>query len=218
MKQRNPRDFNLKTFTGVRWVRNRISYSFLLLSLAFSSNADIGFFESEPNNTPAEFNQISGAVTLYGNMTDGDQDGYIWTVSDDDARKRWTFELHGIPGALTIVQVVRLEYADNGVDVVGKTTLMKMGTRDGSRPSIHEGLIFEPGEYVLGLAQSGSNSGSGGGASEKIQVHEKPGTMPIPSSQAANSPPMKPKKPFGTDLTLVRNLPIATGTYAFRPR
>ena len=126
--------------------------------------ADVGFFESEPNNKPEEFNRISGAVTLYGTMTGRDQDGFIWTVSDEDARKRWTFELHGIPGALTITQLVKLEYAENGVDVVGKTTLMKMGTRDGLRPSIHEGLIFEPGEYVLGLAQSGSKSGEGAGA------------------------------------------------------
>ena len=57
---------------------------------------------------------------------------------------------------MTIAEIVRLEYADNGTDVVGKSTLMKMGTRDGSQPSIHRDLLFEPGEYVIGLAQMGA--------------------------------------------------------------
>ena len=64
-------------------------------------------------------------------MLGADQDGFLWTVSDNDARKRWDFELQGIPGALTIMDVVVLEYADNGVDVTGKYSVMKMGSRDG---------------------------------------------------------------------------------------
>lgn len=124
--------------------------------------ADVAYFESEPNNTPEDFGRISGAVTLYGTMTGADQDGYIWTVSDDDARKRWTFELHGIPEAkLTQVSVMQLQYAENGVDVVGRRKLFDMGTRDGTRPSIHEGMLFDPGEYVLGFVQAGSTADDG---------------------------------------------------------
>ena len=92
-------------------------------------------------------------------MEGDDQDGYKWTVSDVDAQKRWTFDLQGIPGRLTIVEVLQVEYADNGVDVVDTHKLFTMGTRDGSKPSIHEDLIFEPGEYILGVAHGG-----GGGA------------------------------------------------------
>ena len=59
-----------------------------------------------------------GAITVYGVLDSNDQDGYLWTVSDEDARKRWRFELHGVPSAaLTQVNVMRPEYADNG-DVV----------------------------------------------------------------------------------------------------
>ena len=50
---------------------------------------------------------------MYGHLPDA----YLWTVSDVDALKRWSFELRGIPGRLTIVEIVRLEYADNGIDV-----------------------------------------------------------------------------------------------------
>jgi hypothetical protein len=129
----------------------------LLAPGAFAAPA---VYETEPNNTPAEAGKISGEVTLLGSMPGNDQDGYLWTVSDDDARKRWTFELQGIPGALTIADVVRLEYADNGVDVVGTRNLMKMGTRDGVTPSVAADLIFEPGEYLIGIAHAGGPSGS----------------------------------------------------------
>jgi hypothetical protein len=103
-------------------------------------------------------------VTLYGTMLGSDQDGYLWTVTDNDARERWTFKLNGEPGALTIAQIVRLQYADNGVDVTRATTLFKMGTRDGVTPSIHEDLLFEPGEYVIGLAQAGAGRSEQAGA------------------------------------------------------
>ena len=129
-----------------------------------TTRGESGFHEIEPNDAPADFGRVAGEVTLYGTMLGADQDGYLWTVSDDDARKLWTFELQGIPGALTIVDVARLDYAENGVDVVGKTRLMKMGTRDGSKPSIHRDLLFEPGEYVIGLAQMGAGAGGQGSA------------------------------------------------------
>jgi len=115
-----------------------------LIPAAQTIYADIGFYESEPNNTPANFHPISGEITLYGTMVGQDQDGFLWTVTDNDARKRWTFTLNGEPGALTIAQVVRLKYAENGVDVSGKRTLFKMGTRNGVTPSIHEDLLFDP--------------------------------------------------------------------------
>lgn len=120
-------------------------------------------YESEPNDTPAQANAIGGAVTVFGSMDQGDQDGFIWTVSDDDARKRWTFELRGIPGRLTIAEVVRVEMADGKPEVVGAKRLMKMGTRDGLAPAIARDLIFEPGEYLIGIAYGGgSGEGSGG--------------------------------------------------------
>ena len=120
-----------------------------------SAFAQPSFYETEPNNTPAEANRIAGAVTILGTMNGTDQDGFMWTVSDEDAQKRWVFELHGIPGRLTIADVFRIEFADNGVDVASKSSLMKMGTRDGYTPAITRDLIFEPGEYLIGIAYGG---------------------------------------------------------------
>lgn len=144
-----------------------LSLTLLMLASAAGLLAEEAFYETEPNNTPLEANPVSGEVTLFGTMTGRDQDGFLWTVSDNDARKRWTFQLQGIPGALTIVEVMRVHYAENGSDVERIERLMKMGSRDGLTPSIAADLMFEPGEYLIGLAQAGSSDAVadvGGGA------------------------------------------------------
>ena len=116
----------------------------VLLLAASVGLAQPSLYEVEPNDTPAEATPVSGEVVLIGAMDGNDQDAYEWSVSDVDAQRRWTFELEGIPGRLTIVEILRIEYADNGVDVAGKKLLFKMGTRDGSKPSLREDLLFEP--------------------------------------------------------------------------
>jgi hypothetical protein len=123
--------------------------------------AQPSYFESEPNNTPAEALSVNGEITIIGSLEGQDQDAFMWSVSDTDAQKRWNFELQGVPGRLTIVEVIRVDFADNGVDVTGTERLFKVGTRDGSFPSVHEDMIFEPGEYILGVAGAGG-SGEGG--------------------------------------------------------
>ncbi len=151
----------------MRWVApdRKLWRSIALLGLLISSHtfAQPGFFETEPNDTPPDANPIDGAVTIHGTMVPGDQDGFLWTVSDNDARKRWDFELIGIPGALTVVDLLRVEYADNGRDVEAVDHLMKMGTRDGLTPSIHRDQLLEPGEYIVGIAHVGGPDPQAGG-------------------------------------------------------
>lgn len=155
---------DVEAVSSTRTKKPAVAPLVLLLLTSALSVADTGFYETEPNDTPADFHPIQGEITLYGTMVGQDQDGYLWTVTDNDARTRWTVQLNGEPGALTIAQVVRLEYSDNGVDVVAKQGLFKMGTRDGSTPSVHEDLAFDPGEYVIGLAQAGAGRGAQTGA------------------------------------------------------
>jgi len=134
----------------------------LILSLSFvaSAGAQQAVMESEPNHTPAEAIVLSGDAILIGSMSGGDQDAWKWNVSDVDAQKRWTFELRGVPGRLTLVEIMRLEYGENGTDIVGYERLGRIGTRDGLKPAIQEDLLFEPGEYILGVAGAGGGDGA----------------------------------------------------------
>jgi hypothetical protein len=147
--------------------------------------AQTSLYETEPNNTPAEANRIAGEVTIMGTMAGNDQDGFIWTVSDVDAQQRWTLELNGIPGALTVVEVIRLEFADNGVDVASKTTLFTFGSRDGSQPALAENLIFEPGEYVLGVASAGGGDSPFRPEVKSLDFDEDSGSASAAASEEA---------------------------------
>jgi hypothetical protein len=57
--------------------------------------AQPGFFESEHNDMPADADHISAPVEVYGAMPPGDQDASLLTVTDNDGRKFWNFELTG---------------------------------------------------------------------------------------------------------------------------
>ena len=63
----------------------------------FDAIAQSSVYETEPNDHPSVANPISGEAVVLGAIEGVDQDGYLWTVSDNDARKRWTFELRGVP-------------------------------------------------------------------------------------------------------------------------
>ena len=112
-------------------------------------------YESEPNNTPFEANSFSGSTTIMGAMQGGDQDGYMWSISDVDAQHSWSFELAGIADALTQVEIIRITFTDDGKEVASKESLFKFGSRDGSRPVQTNDLIFEPGEYLVAMARAG---------------------------------------------------------------
>jgi Mg-chelatase subunit ChlD len=138
--------------------------------------AQPSFYEVEPNNTPSEAAEFTGEVVLIGTMSRGDQDGFKWTVSDVDAQERWTLELQGIPGKLTVVDVIRVDYADNGVDVLGTERLFTIGSRDGLSMARIEDLLFEPGEYTLGFASNGGGTGLYRPPADSIKFGKEMGT------------------------------------------
>lgn len=136
-------------------------HSKLALIIIWFSNQAFGqasIHETEPNDDAANFNRIAGPTRVIGTLPTGDQDGFLWTVSDVDAARPWTFTLQGVPGALTVAEVIRLERADDGKTLTGRKVLFRLGTRDGSRPGVAEEVLFEPGEYLLGLARAGGSS------------------------------------------------------------
>lgn len=126
----------------------------LALSAAEAGAAQQSVLEVEPNATPQTATPFQGPSLLLGTMSGTDQDAYLWTVSDVDAGRRWNLELQGIAGALTIMEIARITYNDAG-EVTAADRLFKLGSRDGLRPAFASDLIFEPGEYLLGMASAG---------------------------------------------------------------
>lgn len=131
----------------------------LLTGMASSAVAAVPTsLEVEPNDTPAGGLAVSAPAILAGSLSGGDQDAWRWTVSDVDALKRWDLVFQGIAGRLSLVEIVRVRYSDNGVDVLNAETVLKLGSRDGARAVEAPGLIFEAGDYVLGIAHDGTDT------------------------------------------------------------
>ena len=148
----------MKMFNYMKYMKLAASSRVFILasSLLFSSLANAAtLYEAEPNNTPFEANNFSGSTTIMGAMQGGDQDGYLWSVSDVDAQHSWSFELAGIADALTQVEIIRITFTDDGKEVASKESLFKFGSRDGSRPVQANDLIFEPGEYLVAMVRAG---------------------------------------------------------------
>ena len=143
-----------------RWLRilrtalQLLATTVVIVSRISTAAAQSTVVDEEPNDTPQTAIEVTAPATIAGSMASGDQDAYNWVISDVDAGKRWTVALDGIPGLLTIVYIVSVTYNDDG-EVTGRKDLFRMGTRDGSLPRIEDGLIFEPGEYLLGLSRTG---------------------------------------------------------------
>ena len=151
---------NKSYFKRMRAANHHAFLCIVFVSLSMQVFAQPTFSETEPNNRPSDANQVSGETLIMASMEAGDQDGFLWTVSDVDAQKRWSFELSGISGSLTIVDVFRIEWAENGVDVTATHKLLGFGSRDGTKPASLDDLIFEPGEYLLGVAHAGGSGGA----------------------------------------------------------
>ncbi len=146
---------------NVAWQARLLRFAFSVLAgsaFALAALAEQALVDAEPNDTPQTATEFSAPMRLMGTMPSGDQDAWLWTVSDEDAGRRWSLELMGLPGLLTIVEVLQLEYTETG-EVAQAGRLLRLGSRDGQRPAMSEGLIFEPGEYLLGMARSGGSSG-----------------------------------------------------------
>lgn len=145
---------HMKTWFRIRHLL-RLAAILLLAAHAPWAAAQSIVHDIEPNNTPDTLQPVTGAARIMGTMAGQDQDGFLWTVDESQSMLPWTFTLQGIPGALTVVDVMQLQYAEDGRTLTGTRKFFTLGSRDGSRPVTLSGLLFEPGEYVLGFARAG---------------------------------------------------------------
>ncbi len=147
----------------------RILSCIALVSVVAVASAQQCTWEIEPNDTPANATLITGAgpdsalppgqgrlptACLAGEMSDNDQDAFIWEVDEQGADQHWVIDLQGIPGQLTRLDLMRVTFADNQVDVTAREDLLTLGTPTG-RMVTSVGFLLEPGRYLIGTSISG---------------------------------------------------------------
>ena len=105
--------------------------------------------ETEPNDTPGQAVAIAPYLCLVGELAGEDQDAFVWEVDEAAAMQEWTIQIQGIPGQLTKLDVLDVEFTEDGSGVAGFETVLSWGTEDG-RPTTSEPFRIAPGRYVLG--------------------------------------------------------------------
>jgi Mg-chelatase subunit ChlD len=110
--------------------------------------------ELEPNDAPADATPLGERACLVGALEGEDQDAWWWVVDEAASELAWHLEIESIPGQLTRLDVLRIDFAANGVDVAGFDTLLGFGTSDG-RLNASEPFLVAPGRYLLALSKSG---------------------------------------------------------------
>ena len=111
--------------------------------------------ELEPNNTPPEATAFAGMGCIIGTLEDSDQDLFAWTVTNDDFRyRRIVFEIDPKEAELVSLQFMKLSFAENGTDVIGKEDLFKLEATEKINATFPQILI--EGNYHLGIVGKGS--------------------------------------------------------------
>jgi hypothetical protein len=131
-----------------------LALALCLLLWTGSASAQDCLRETEPNETPAEANRLGRLSCAVGGLAGGDQDAFVWTVDEEGAGLVWTLQVQSIPGQLTVANLFRVTFADNGVDVTAADEILSFGTRDGSFNESAPFLVA-PGSYLLGTSASG---------------------------------------------------------------
>ena len=142
-----------------------------LLSVASAQLCNV---EIEPNDTPPTATPLLALGPDTGQRLDGselpitclagelvggsDQDAFTWTVDDVGARHSWTLEVEGLAGALTQVEIYRVELTDDGQAVTAADRLLAHASGDGSW-SVSEPFLAAPGRYVIGVSGAGARDG-----------------------------------------------------------
>jgi len=94
-----------------------LSLIFLLLFAQNTWASHPTLYEVEPNDTPAEATLFSGSIILTGMITEGDQDAFMWKIDAEDSQYRWSMKLIGIPNALTRIDIMKVQFTENGKEV-----------------------------------------------------------------------------------------------------
>jgi hypothetical protein len=116
--------------------------------------------DGEPNGTPEEAFAYAAPGCIVGSIPDGDQDLYLWTVTEADALLPWTIGIDGPARMLTSAQVIPIT-SDPGAPITVSSPLLSVDHGpDDIGPVFAQDVLLRAGRYVLGVARSMTDDGS----------------------------------------------------------
>jgi len=112
--------------------------------------------KSEPNDIPDGGLALSGVGCVTGALPEGDaQDLYLWTVTDEDARHRWTIAVAGIAGTLTAVRLLPVTSAPGATPITLGSSILEVDAPPDATAAVSVADVFlPPGTYALGVGRT----------------------------------------------------------------
>ncbi len=110
--------------------------------------------EKEPNDEPGAAMPIAGATCIEAEFGEADQDVYAWTLSEAEAKRRWSVGVSAIPGQQVQVQLLHGELDPSGI-VIDQTPVVEAGNQGAGLPAAVEDVLLPAGEYLIGASATG---------------------------------------------------------------
>ncbi|MET0773251.1 MAG: hypothetical protein ABWZ82_09220 [Candidatus Limnocylindrales bacterium] len=178
-----------------RWLGAVISALVLIVASATATVVPVAAqpactTDGEPNGTPEEAALLAIPGCIEGTVPDGDQDLYLWTVTDADASSPWTIGIDGPARMLTSAQVFPITSEPGVVPISVASALLSVDHGpDDFGPVLAEDVLLRAGRYVLGVARSLTDDGSVV-EDPAYRIEVRPGTpLPAPIEQEPNDEP-----------------------------
>ena len=138
-------------------IRTSVAMALFVVSMALTPGAlaQSCTTESEPNDTPMTAVALGELRCFTGELAGQDQDAWVWEVTEADAEVPWTMLVQGIRGQLTKVDVIGIQFTDDGTGVTSADTAFTHGTSTGA-PNVSAPFVVTPGDrWFFGVSKSG---------------------------------------------------------------
>ncbi|MFK8010396.1 MAG: VWA domain-containing protein [Marinicellaceae bacterium] len=130
----------------------------LLITLSQFVFAQKTLFDIEPNNKPENAQEFKGEFQVEGTLEQGDQDLFLWNLSDAATDYFWDIELTGVPGRLTQIDFMQLDFTQDGTSVTKVNKTLTLKHNDGLDTVSKKEMVFSPGQYYIGVSYAKDTS------------------------------------------------------------
>ena len=113
----------------------------------------------EPNNSEAQAEHVESAFCIAGDLPEAaDQDLFLWTVSETDAKSIWTLTVDGPAGVVTGAKIFNLSSAPGVEPVVADQKIAEINKVPESRAPVTGDFLVAPGQYLVGISRTDTTS------------------------------------------------------------
>jgi hypothetical protein len=151
------------TATRGHWHRLLIGALLLLSILPLSPSGraqdDRCRAEVEPNNVEAEIERVEGAFCIAGELPEqADQDLFLWTLSETDAKSVWSMSVFGPAQVVTTARILTVTSEPGVEPIVASPEIGNVSSTPTSTGPESSTFLIAPGRYLVGISRTNTEA------------------------------------------------------------